>query len=98
MRRSIRGLLMTALLAGVVSPLDAGGGDDADFCLLHVEPFETFSAPGDVEDPRFSIDWCESGGAVVPSGFCPTGGAYRLDPADRLAARLASVEAFIAAQ
>ncbi|HAC08958.1 MAG TPA: hypothetical protein DCG14_04805, partial [Phycisphaerales bacterium] len=82
-----------SLLAGVVSPLDAGGGDDPDFCLLHVEPFETFSAPGDVEDPRFSIDWCESGGAVVPSGFCPTGGAYRLDPADRLAARLASAEA-----
>ena len=92
-RRAFQAIASVGLLAGVVSPLDAGGGDDPDFCLLHVEPFETFSAPGDVEDPRFSIDWCESGGAVVPSGFCPTGGAYRLDPADRLAARLASAEA-----
>jgi len=91
-RRSFRALLTTALFAGVVSPLDAGGGDGPDFCLLHVEPFEAFNAPGDVEDPRFSIDWCDTEGAVVPSGFCPTGGAYRLDPGDRLAARLAAVE------
>ena len=88
----LHALLAAGLLTGGVSSLEAGGGDEPGFCLLHVEPFETFSAPGDVEDPRFSIDWCESGGAVVPSGFCPTGGAYRLDPGDRIAARIAAVE------
>ena len=88
----LHAVLALGLLTGVVSPLDAGGGDGPEFCLLHVEPFETFNAPGDVVDPRFSIEWCESGGAVVPSGFCPTGGAYRLDPGDRLVARVAAVE------
>ena len=88
----LHAVLALGLLTGVVSPLDAGDGDGPEFCLLHVEPFETFNAPGDVVDPRFSIEWCESGGAVVPSGFCPTGGAYRLDPGDRLVARVAAVE------
>ena len=83
-------VLAVGLIGVGASSLEAGGGEGPDFCVLHVEPFETFDAPRDVEDPRFSLDWCESEGAVVPSGFCPTGGAYRLDPGDRLVARLAA--------
>lgn len=92
-RRWLHALLASGLTGAGASSLAAGGGDTPDFCLLHVEAFEAFGAPDDVEDPRFSIDWCQSDGAVVPSGFCPTGGGYRLDPGDRLVARIASVEA-----
>ena len=82
------------ILVAFVPVSQAAQDDDAaDYCLLHVEPFESFNAPEDVDDPRFSIDWCESDGDVVPSGFCPTGGHYRLDPNDRITARLAAVEA-----
>lgn len=77
----------SASFAHASSPRD---DDEAFFCLLHHEPFESFAAPQDVEESRFSIEWCENGGAVASSGFCPTGQMYRLEPATQLGARFSS--------
>ncbi len=66
------------------------GDDDASFCLLHHEPFESFSAPQDVAETGFSIDWCQTGGSVASSGFCPTGQMFRIEPGGRIGARFSS--------
>ncbi|RPG15144.1 MAG: hypothetical protein CBB69_010325 [Phycisphaera sp. TMED9] len=81
-------LPMPLASAGTVSPI---GDDEAPFCLLHQEPFESFSAPQDVSEPGFSIDWCETGGSVASSGFCPTGQTFRIEPHGRIGARFSSV-------
>jgi hypothetical protein len=85
---SWNGSLATVVSSSVPSALASSllGGDDQLYCLLHHEPFESFSAPHDVEDARFSIQWCETGGSVAASGFCPTGRTYRLDPETELGA------------
>ena len=82
------GSLATLLTWPVSAVLASSLGDDESYCLLHHEPFESFSAPHDVEDSRFSIEWCETGGSVASSGFCPTGRMYRLDPETTLGACL----------
>ena len=84
--RSVFGFVIVAFLSTMtpLSPARAGEG----WTPLHLESFISAIGPGDVEGPPMDVAWCHLDGSAVNSGFCPTGRAWRLDPGDRIVARL----------
>jgi hypothetical protein len=49
-----------------------------DRCLVYHATFESFEAPADAVGNTWSLAWCQGNGSVAASGFCPSGGVYRL--------------------
>ncbi|MEC8320821.1 MAG: hypothetical protein VX012_05385 [Planctomycetota bacterium] len=77
-------LLCFSMLASV----EAVAAQEETWTSLHLESFETASSPRDVDGPPIAVTWCLAEGRTTSNGFCPTGGAWRLDPGERLVAEL----------
>ncbi len=77
-------------LVAIVSMVLTASSVDADdpWTPLHLESFLSAVGPEDASGPPLEVTWCRLDGRAVSSGFCPTGGAWRLDPGDRIVARL----------
>lgn len=81
-RQTFRMRVLLLVVCGLYAPCVA-----QDRCLVYHTTFESFDAPVDDAGASWSIGWCQGSGAVAASGFCPSGGAYRLAGAgDALAA------------
>ncbi|MBC04581.1 MAG: hypothetical protein CMJ34_14950 [Phycisphaerae bacterium] len=84
--RSVFGRVVVVLLSTITVMSSAHA--EEEWIPLHLESFVSSIGPGDVEGPPLSVSWCRIEGSAVNSGFCPTGRAWRLDPGDRLVARM----------
>lgn len=63
-------------------------GDGEPWSPVLLESFEEASGPRDREVDGRRIEWCDRDGRRLVSGFCPTGGAWRLDPGESLVMRI----------
>ena len=55
---------------------------------VHLESFALPGPPADRAGDRIRLEWCRTEGGVIGSGFCPTGGHWRLSPGQILAATI----------
>ena len=84
--RSVLGFVIVVLSSTMMLTSGVQGGDQ--WVPLHLESFVSPIGPEDAEGPPLEVSWCRLDGSAVNTGFCPTGRAWRLDPGDRLVARM----------
>ena len=57
---------------------------------VHLESFQGSASPVDRDGDRLQLTWCRREGGAIASGFCPTGGHWRLSPGQTLSATMTS--------